>query len=156
MNMNKIFLSFLLGGIINSAVVCMDYNIVDPTVDRNKPTSFLGMMALSRKKQMIEEQKESFEKNGHILSRSFSVDSFDRVLSREHVPTTREIIRNNKCLKWNKNSYYFGKNSSQSFFLDVTAAGFSKPLISPTSVDKGVSSPTTKLKGILKQSACKK
>lgn len=150
MNLNKIFLSFLLGGIINSMVVAMDYNIVDPTVDRNKPTSFLGMMALSRKKQMIEEQKESFEKNGYMLSRSFSVDSFDRALCKQQLSTSREIIRNNKHLKWNKKAYCFVKNSSQSFFLDVTAAGFSKPLISPTSVDKGIVSPTTKIKGILK------
>jgi len=107
MNMNTLFLSFLLGGMINSTVLSMDYNIVDSSLDTNRPTSFLGMIGLIPR------------------------------------PIKKRVS-------------FVEIDQPSSISINTIAIGLSQPLISPTSVDAGIESPTTKIKGILKQSSYKK
>lgn len=107
MNINTLLLSFLLGGVINSTVVSMDYNVVDSSIDSDRPTSFLGMMALIPR------------------------------------PIKKRVS-------------FVEIDQPSSISINTIAIGLSKPLISPTSVDAGIESPTTKIKGILKQSSYKK
>lgn len=118
-------------GIVASPMHSMEFNVVDAALDRNKPTSFLGMMALHNKIKQ-EKQQQALEKHLQVLKEAINTQykEFDK---DEY--TSDEVCQKTKFLAYITT---FGEKERLELFLNSNPSSPNTVAYSPRIAVKGI------------------